>query len=168
MVDVVDKATRSRMMSGIRSSNTLPEILTRKMLHKRGYRFRLNSKIGKIKPDVVLRKFNVAIFVHGCYWHQHKGCRLAYSDRNYSEKWKKKFADNIHRDDLVCKELECRGWRVAILWECVTRDSDVFEGEIDRLDTWIRSENCTRYESLYKKSIESKLDNEVTVNLIDK
>ena len=152
MVDVVDKATRSRMMSGIRSSNTQPEILTRKMLHKRGYRFRLNSKVGKIKPDVVLRKYNVAVFVHGCYWHQHKGCRLAYSGRNYSEKWKKKFADNVRRDDLVCKELESRGWRVAIVWECATRDACGFEELIERLDSWIRSENHSRYESEYKKA----------------
>ena len=151
MVDVVDKATRSRMMSGIRSSNTLPEILTRKVLHKRGYRFRLNSKIGKIKPDVVLRKFKVAIFVHGCYWHQHNGCRLAYSDRNYSEKWKKKFADNIRRDSLVCEELENRGWRVAIVWECATRDTAVFDQEIDGLDLWTRSGSRTRFESGYKK-----------------
>jgi len=152
MIDVVDKVTRSRMMSGIRSSNTRPEILTRKMLHKRGYRFRLNSKIGKIKPDVVLRKFKVAIFVHGCYWHQHKGCRLAYSDRNYSEKWKKKFADNVRRDSLVSEELESRGWRVVIVWECATRDASVFGQEIDCLDSWIRSDSRTRYESEHKNT----------------
>ena len=151
MVDVVDKATRSRMMSGIRSSNTLPEILTRKMLHKRGYRFRLNSKIGKIKPDIVLRTFKVAIFVHGCYWHQHKGCRLAYSDRNYSDKWRKKFADNKRRDRLVCEELETRGWRIAIFWECATRDQILLEKEIFFLDSWIISNNHARYESGYRK-----------------
>lgn len=151
MVDVVDKATRSRMMSGIRSSNTQPEILTRKMLHKRGYRFRLNSKIGKIKPDVVLRSLKVAIFVHGCYWHQHDGCRFAYSDRNYSEKWKKKFADNVRRDSLSSNELEDSGWRVAIVWECSTRDACVFGKEIDLLSSWILSENHSRYESEYKK-----------------
>ena len=151
MVDVVDKATRSRMMSGIRSSNTQPEILTRKMLHKRGYRFRLSSKIGKITPDIVLRKLKVAIFVHGCYWHQHDGCRLAYSDRNYSEKWKKKFADNVRRDSLVCKELEGGGWRVAIVWECATRDTCALGKEIDRLDSWAMSDNHSRYESEYKK-----------------
>ena len=151
MVDVVDKATRSRMMSGIRSSNTKPEILTRKMLHKRGYRFRLNSKVGKIKPDVVLRRLKVAVFVHGCYWHQHDGCRLAYSDRNYSEKWKKKFADNVRRDSLVCDELGNGGWRVAIVWECATRDTSLFDQEIDALDLWIRSGSRTCFESAYKK-----------------
>ena len=151
LVDVVDKITRSRMMAGIRSSNTKPEVLTRKALHKLGYRFRLDSKIGKIKPDIVLRRRKMAIFVHGCYFHQHEGCRLAYADRNYSEKWKKKFSDNIRRDGLVCKELENRGWRVAIVWECATRNTCVFEQEIVRLDSWIRSDNHTRYESEHKK-----------------
>jgi DNA mismatch endonuclease (patch repair protein) len=86
VVDIVDKVTCSKMMSGIRSSNIHPEILTRKALHSLGYRFRLDSKIEKIKPDTVLRKHKVAIFTHGCYWHQHEGCKLAYSDRNYSDK----------------------------------------------------------------------------------
>ena len=122
MIEVVDKATRSRMMSGIRSSNTKPEILTRKALHKLGYRFRLDSKVGKIKPDIVLRKHKVVVFTHGCYWHQHEGCILAYSDRNYSDKWKKKFKANRHRDQRVELQLKEEGWRVAVIWKCATRD----------------------------------------------
>jgi DNA mismatch endonuclease, patch repair protein len=81
VTDIVDKQTRSRMMSNIRSCNTKPEILIRKALHKYKYRFNLKSKVGKIKPDIVLRCHKVAIFTHGCYWHQHEGCKLAYSDR---------------------------------------------------------------------------------------
>jgi len=139
------------MMSGIRSSNTKPEIIVRKALHKSGYRFRLDSNIEKIKPDVVLRKYKVAIFVHGCYWHQHEGCKLAYSDRNYSEKWKKKFSDNVNRDKNVTETLFLEGWRVAVIWECATREVRVFELLIKQLDDWIKSERSQFFESSYKK-----------------
>lgn len=148
MVDVVSKKVRSRMMSGIRSSNTKPEVLTRKALHSLGYRFRLDSKIGKIKPDIVLRRLKVAIFTHGCYWHQHKGCKLAYSDRHYSEKWLNKFKANCERDKRVGKQLLESGWRVAIIWECATRKEAVFCGVISELADWISS-NAQLYESDY-------------------
>jgi len=108
-------------MSGIRSSNTKPELIVRKALHELGYRYRLDSKIRKIKPDIVLRSHKVAVFVHGCYWHQHKGCKLAYSDRNYSDKWLKKFNDNKVRDQRVTEQLLEQGWRVVVIWECVTQ-----------------------------------------------
>ena len=152
MVDIVDKKTRSRMMSGIRSSNTKPEVLTRKALHRLGYRFRLDSKVGKIKPDIVLRTRKIAIFVHGCYWHQHQGCKLAYSDRDYSDKWKKKFDDNRQRDQRVLKELEEQGWRVAVIWECTTREAEVFEGVIEKLNEWIKAGNGQYFKSNYKKT----------------
>lgn len=151
MVDIVDKSTRSRMMSGIRSSNTKPEVLTRKSLHRLGYRFRLGSKIGRIKPDIVFRSHRVAVFIHGCYWHQHKGCKLAYSDRSYSEKWQKKFNDNKARDKRVTEELIEQGWRVAVIWECVTRNKEEFEREINKLDIWIKAGKGYIYESAYKK-----------------
>ncbi len=140
------------MMSGIRSSNTKPEILTRKALHKLGYRFRLDSKIGKIKPDIVLRSHKVAVFTHGCYWHQHKGCKLAYSDRNYSDKWKKKFQDNKLRDLRVLEQLTEEGWRVAIIWECATRDAQIFENVISQLNIWIKVGESQYFESEYRKT----------------
>ena len=139
------------MMAGIRSSNTRPEILTRKALHKLGYRFRLDSNIGKIKPDIVLRSLKIAVFTHGCYWHQHKGCKLAYSDRKYSDSWKKKFSDNKARDKRVEKILLEDGWRVAVIWECATRKPKVFEKEIGKLDCWINSGKSQYFESDYKK-----------------
>ena len=151
MVDIVDKKTRSRMMSGIRSSNTKPEVLTRKALHQLGYRYSLSSKIGKIKPDIILRHYKTAVFVHGCYWHQHPGCKLAYSDRKYSEKWLKKFRDNKNRDKRILDELLTSGWRVAVLWECVTRDKQVFIATIDKLDKWIRVGKTEYFESDYRK-----------------
>ena len=152
MVDIVDKATRSQMMSGIRSSNTKPEVITRKALHKLGYRFRLDSKVGKIKPDIVLRCYKVAVFTHGCYWHQHDGCKLAYSDRVYEEMWLKKFEANRQRDKRVLKELIEKGWRVAVIWECVTRNSDVFLNEINNLHNWIQSQSSQYFESNYRKT----------------
>ena len=140
------------MMSGIRSSNTKPEVLTRKALHGLGYRFRLDSKAGKIKPDIILRSHKVAIFVHGCYWHQHKGCKLAYSDRDYSDKWKRKFDDNQKRDQRVLKELKEQGWRVAVIWECATRDSNVFIEVIKELHGWIQSQNSQYFQTHYKST----------------
>ncbi len=152
MVDVVDKKTRSRMMAGIRSSNTKPEVLTRKALHKLGYRFRLDSKVGKIKPDIVLRCYKIAVFVHGCYWHQHQGCKLAYSDRNYSDKWKKKFSENKLRDLRVAEHLKSGGWCVAIVWECATREADIFNNVIDELNIWIKAGESQYFESVYRKT----------------
>jgi DNA mismatch endonuclease (patch repair protein) len=152
MIDIVDKKTRSRMMSGIRSSNTKPEVLTRKALHKLGYRFRLGSKVGKIKPDVVLRWRKVAVFAHGCYWHQHEGCKQAYSDRDYSEKWKKKFEDNRLRDLRVKEQLLKAGWRVAVIWECTTRNNVEFEKTIKQLDKFIRTGASQYFESSYRKT----------------
>lgn len=152
MVDIVEKATRSRMMSGIRSKDTKPEILTRQALHKLGYRFRLSSKVGRIKPDIVLRKHGVAIFTHGCYWHQHRGCKLAYADRVKSEKWKKKFEANVQRDHRVISQLTGDGWRVAVIWECATRESKVFQDVIKKLDAWIVSGKIHYFESAYKKT----------------
>ncbi|MCW8935162.1 MAG: DNA mismatch endonuclease Vsr [Gammaproteobacteria bacterium] len=150
MIDVVDKATRSRMMSGIRSSNTKPEIIVRKAFHRLGYRFRLSSKIEKIKPDIILRKHKVAIFVHGCYWHQHAGCKLAYSDRSYSEKWLKKFSDNRDRDIRVTENLLSQGWRVVVIWECVTRNEEVFEEVIFTINNWIIENKSNYFETEYR------------------
>ncbi len=140
------------MMSGIRSSNTKPEIFTRKALHRLGYRFRLDSKVGKIKPDIVLRSYKVAVFTHGCYWHKHEGCKLAYSDKNYSDKWKKKFEDNRQRDQRVLEQLTAEGWRVAVIWECATRKAKVFEDVIEKLNVWIKAGESQYFESGYKKT----------------
>lgn len=134
-------------MSGIRSTNTRPEIVVRRALHGLGYRFRLGSKVGKIKPDVVLRQRQIAVFVHGCYWHQHPGCRLAYSDREYSQEWKKKFVDNRNRDQRVEKQLLMDGWRVAVFWECSTRHADFLSDEMERFCCWVDQGENTYFEA---------------------
>lgn len=139
------------MMSGIRSSNTKPEIRTRHALHRRGYRFRLDSKIGRTKPDIVLRRHGVAIFVHGCYWHQHEHCKLAYSDRDFSPRWKKKFADNKQRDQRTLNLLKVEGWRVAVIWECTTRSGREFEDTLKKLDEFIQSDTSPYFETGYRQ-----------------
>jgi len=145
------------MMSTIRSANTKPEILTRTALHRLGYRYRLDSKVriqGKqIKPDIVLRKNNVIVFVHSCFFHQHPDCRLAYSGRSYSEFWKQKFEKNRTRDDKQKNALLDMGWRVAVVWECGTRNKDQFKKIVLQLDRFIKGEKEPYFESSFKVQI---------------
>ncbi len=137
-------------MAGIRSSNTKPERLVRSALHRQGYRFKLESKIGKIKPDIVLRSRKIAVFVHGCYWHQHKGCKLAYSDRVYSDSWKMKFLLNQARDERIKKQLLESNWRVVIIWECVTRNRTMLVNLIQDLCVWIEDCEGQYFESEFR------------------
>jgi DNA mismatch endonuclease (patch repair protein) len=118
MVDVVDKKTRSRMMSGIRGKNTKPELQVRKSLHARGFRFRLHVKELPGKPDLVLPKHRAVIFVHGCFWHRHQGCRFAVLPKSNSEFWARKLDSNRERDLLHGQQLSSLGWRVFTIWEC--------------------------------------------------
>lgn len=126
------------MMAGIRSTNTKPERIVRSELHRRGFRFRLATKIDGIKPDIVLPKHRAAIFVHGCFWHQHQDCKYAYSDREYSESWQKKFESNKERDKRVFGYLTDAGWRVAIIWECSLRSPVSRSYVIDMVEKWLK------------------------------
>ena len=116
-MDVVDQATRSRMMSGIRGKNTKPELIVRSFLHREGFRFRLHTKLPG-KPDLVLRKYHAAVFVHGCFWHRHQGCRFTTTPANNALSWQEKFTDNVRRDAKVKQQLEALGWRVLVVWSC--------------------------------------------------
>lgn len=118
MADVVDKATRSRMMSGIRGRDTKPELTVRRYLHGRGLRFRLAPKELPGKPDIVLPRFRTTIFVHGCFWHRHPGCRFATTPASNKDFWEKKFDQNVRRDTRKSKALQELGWRVLVVWEC--------------------------------------------------
>ena len=111
MTDIVDQQTRSRMMSGIRGKNTKPELALRRALHARGFRFRLHS--GKVhgRPDLVLPKHRAVVFVHGCFWHRHEGCRYATTPSTRPEFWRAKFDANVARDSAVRTRLPRR--RVA-------------------------------------------------------
>lgn len=117
MVDVVDRATRSRMMSGIRGRDTKPEIIVRSYLHRAGLRFRLHAKLPG-KPDLVLPKYRTAVFVHGCFWHRHSRCRYATTPATNTAFWLKKFEANVARDAVVRKLLRSSGWKVRVIWSC--------------------------------------------------
>jgi DNA mismatch endonuclease (patch repair protein) len=123
LADIVDAKTRSRMMAGIRGINTTPEVRLRKALHGAGFRFRLHPAKLPRRPDIVLPKFRAAIFVHGCFWHRHEGCRNASIPKSNAAFWAKKFARNVERDAMNRAELKQAGWRVAINWECAIRRS---------------------------------------------
>jgi DNA mismatch endonuclease (patch repair protein) len=133
MADIVDRATRSRMMSGIRAKNTKPELSVRRYLHKKGFRYRLHVRSLPGAPDLVLPRFHAVILVHGCFWHAHKGCRYAYRPKSNTTFWEKKLAGNVARDHRVRRALTSGGWRVLTVWECATSDE-----HLDRLADAIR------------------------------
>jgi len=139
MADIVDQQTRSRMMAGIRGKDTRPELALRRALHARGFRFRLHSKIVPGRPDLVLAKYRAVVFVHGCFWHRHEGCRYATTPATRAEFWRKKFAANVARDKAVRAALREEGWRVATIWECALRKPEQVAVAADLLSTWLRS-----------------------------
>lgn len=112
---------RSALMSRIRSSNTKPEVAVRRQLHALGYRFRLHRRDLPGKPDIILPRHRTAIFVHGCFWHQHAGCRLASKPKTRQDYWTPKLAGNVSRDRAAVLALAELGWRVEVVWECDAR-----------------------------------------------
>ena len=105
-------------MSRIRGRDTGPERIVRSMLHCMGYRFRLNRADLPGKPDIVLPKYGTVVFVHGCFWHRHRGCRYAYTPKSRVTFWQRKFRRNIERDREVRRKLRALGWWVLVVWEC--------------------------------------------------
>jgi DNA mismatch endonuclease (patch repair protein) len=122
VADVVTAEVRSRMMSGIRGKNTKPEIVVRKYLFASGFRFRLHRRDLPGSPDIVMSGRHVAIFVHGCFWHRHDGCRYAKLPSTRPEFWKAKLEGNTERDERSIGALVAEGWRVLVVWECAVRD----------------------------------------------
>ena len=120
MTDVVDRKTRSRMMSGIRGKNTKPELLIRKGLHARGFRFRLHDKHLPGKPDLVLPKYGAVIFVHGCFWHRHD-CHLFKWPKTRRAFWHKKITRNKAKDTESYEILKKDGWYILTIWECALK-----------------------------------------------
>ena len=110
-------------MSGIRGKDTKPEILLRKALFHRGFRYRLNAKELSGKPDIVFPKWNAVVFVHGCFWHRHPGCRYTTTPATRPEFWEEKFRRNVERDQENRESLHQVGWRTAIVWECSLRQN---------------------------------------------
>lgn len=142
MADIVDKATRSRMMSGIWSRNTRPEMKVRSALHRAGFRFRLHVEGLAGKPDLVFPKHQAVLFVHGCYWHRHEGCRIASTPSSNCEFWIGKFEANVKRDRQAREALLATGWRVAVVWECATRKLPA-ESISSQVGEWLRGGGAT-------------------------
>lgn len=137
MTDIVDSQTRSRMMAGIRGKDTKPELILRRSLHAQGFRYRLHAKGIPGKPDLVLPKYKAVIFVHGCFWHRHEGCRYATTPATRPEFWAEKFAANVRRDRATCQTLKARGWRVATVWECALRKPNQVTATRNALLLWL-------------------------------
>ena len=138
MADRLNTQQRHRCMSRIRGKNTKPEILVRKGLHARGFRFRLHNKKLPGSPDIVLPKYGVAIMVNGCFWHGHKGCRYATEPKTNVEFWETKIARNRHRDEVTTAHLEALGWTVMTIWECELRNSSQLDERLNALAEDIR------------------------------
>lgn len=119
--NTLDDAARRKMMAGFRSKDTKPEMLVRRALHRLGYRFRLHRRNLPGKPDIVLPKHRTAILVHGCFWHQHAGCRDARMPRTRQDYWTEKFRRNLERDRGTEAALRELGWKVYVIWECEAR-----------------------------------------------
>lgn len=117
-MDKLTKKDRSNLMKRIRGKDTRPEKIVRSLLHRRGFRFRLHDKKLPGKPDIVIRKYNTVIFVHGCYWHRHKECKRAFVPATNKEFWQEKFRKNIERDNKNESELRTLGWKTFVIWEC--------------------------------------------------
>ena len=140
MVDIVDTPTRSRMMSAIRGANTRPEVAFRKALHALGLRFRLHDRMLLGRPDIVLPRWKAAVLIHGCFWHQHRGCRYATTPATRSEFWQAKFEANRARDERALAALAAAGWRTATIWECALRHNQAPKVAA-RLKEWLNTES---------------------------
>ncbi len=130
MADVFTPEKRSWLMSRIRGKNTKPERVVRSLLHRLGYRFTVNGPRNRElpgKPDIVLPKFRTVIFVHGCFWHRHKNCRLASTPKTRKAFWKKKFESNVKRDARAVRQLRKLEWKVVTIWECQLKNIDKIE-----------------------------------------
>jgi len=117
-LDTFSKSERSEIMRRVKSKNTSPEVKVRSLLHNMGFRFRLHRKDLPGNPDIVLPKRNTVVFVHGCFWHRHKGCKRATEPSSRREYWLPKFERTVKRDAENQKKLAVMGWNVIVVWEC--------------------------------------------------
>ncbi len=144
-MDIVTPEKRSKNMAAIRSKDTKPEVYFRKKLFEQGYRYRVNSKTVPGHPDIYLKKYNTAVFVHGCFWHRHEQCKFAYIPKSRIEFWQNKFETNKKRDFVVRNELWERRIKCLVVWECSIKKmqkSEAFQIEIfDKVKDFLISEN---------------------------
>lgn len=122
MVDRLSQAERSRLMAKVKPKNTQPEIVVRRVAHRMGFRFRLHKKDLPGSPDLVFPSLRKVIFVHGCFWHRHRNCRLATTPKSNNEFWEAKFEANTSRDRRNQRQLIKAGWDVLTIWQCESKD----------------------------------------------
>ena len=132
MSDKLTPEKRSWNMSRIKGKDTKIEVEVRKYLFSKGYRFRKNDKRYPGKPDIVLPKYHVAIFVHGCFWHRHEGCKDATTPKTRTEFWLEKFDENVKNDQIKQEKLRELGWKVIVIWECELKRS--FQETMDKVE----------------------------------
>lgn len=139
MTDVHSPEIRSKNMRAIRSKDTVPELLVRRGLHAAGLRYSLHSKNLPGTPDLVFRQYRTVIFVHGCFWHGHTGCRYFKLPQSRPDFWREKIGKNTLNDDDAVAELSRRGWRVVIVWECALKQkkADELKKLVERISSWI-------------------------------
>ena len=145
MADTLSPRERSERMSRIRGKDTAPELALRKALHALGLRYRLHAKLPG-KPDIVLPRHSAVVFVHGCFWHRHRGCRIATTPKSNTAFWREKFDRNVARDKRVRRQLRAAGWRVFVAWECqlsgkgkATERASALASRIRCSSRWLRS-----------------------------
>jgi DNA mismatch endonuclease, patch repair protein len=129
-VDRVSLEDRSRIMRAVGREDTTPELSVRRIAHKLGFRFRLHRKDLPGSPDIIFPKHRLCLFVHGCFWHRHHGCRKATTPKSNAAFWMDKFARNVERDARKVKALRALGWKVAVVWECQSNDETIVESII--------------------------------------
>lgn len=134
MIDSIDQATRSALMSRVRGKNTQPELIVRRLVFAAGYRYRLHVRNLPGSPDLVFPSRKKAVFVHGCFWHRHDGCKLARIPKSRVEFWSEKLNGNKARDERAIKALAQAGWLVHVVWECELSDCDMVA---DRLRSFL-------------------------------
>ena len=137
MADTLSPEKRSWNMSRIRAKDTKIEVAVRKYLFANGFRYRKNVKELPGKPDIVLPKYKAVIFVHGCYWHRHQGCKNCTTPSTNTEFWLEKFNSNVENDRKHKEQLETDGWRVLVLWECEIEQN--FEPLMESVVSWLKS-----------------------------
>ena len=129
-MDIIAPAQRSVLMSRIRGKDTKPEVAVRRAAHALGYRFRLHRRDLPGSPDLVFPRLRKVIFVHGCFWHRHRGCRYAYVPKSNPQFWATKFQSNVRRDEIALKRLRELGWKTLVIWECELSDASVLSSRL--------------------------------------
>jgi DNA mismatch endonuclease (patch repair protein) len=151
MADLLSKKQRSETMAKVRSRDTKPEWILRCGLHRLGFRHRLENRGLPGQPDLVFPKYHAAVFVHGCYWHRHPGCKDASTPKSNMDFWLKKFAENVERDRQARSKIENLGWRIMVVWECELNLHTV--ETIQRVADWLKQGIYGDYDSMSRKEL---------------